>query len=203
TPYEELAHRINQGWDPQSVQLDGEMLGHLFMPHERIKIARCEFRLHGNLYHAYELQTHHGEDMIAAYDIHDANHVWILNQDEQLVCKATWNGNNIHGVPVSKMEQADFERTDRRIKLKERQLEMIKSEAQPNVVIPQPADRRDETGSGRPRQNRNPVIAANRGARHRRLQDPHRGQGKIPVVVPVGWLDRRRCGSFRARIQVL
>lgn len=135
TPHEELAHRINQGWDPKSVQLEGDMLGHLYMPHERIKITRCEFRLHGNLYHAYDLQTHHDEEMIAAYDIHDANHVWVLNQGEQLICKATWNGNNIHGVPTSKMEQADFERMDRRIKLKERQLDMIKSEAQQAVIV--------------------------------------------------------------------
>lgn len=133
TPFEELAHRINEGWDPKSAHLEEDMIEYLFMPHERITVKRCEFRLHGNLYHSYALQTHHGEEMIAAYDIHDANQVYVLNQDERMICTAQWNGNNIHGVPTSKMEQADFERIEGQRKLKLKQLDMIENNRQRTV----------------------------------------------------------------------
>lgn len=125
TPYEELAHRINEGWDPQSCQVDQNLLNYLFMPHQRIKVNRCEFRLHGNRYHSYALQTHHGEEMIAAYDIHNADKVWVLDKDERLICEALWNGNDLHGVPTTKLEQALYERIQGQKKLKMRQIDMI------------------------------------------------------------------------------
>ena len=135
TPNEELAHRISEGWDPKSVQVEGDMQGYLFMPRQEIKVDRCEFRMHGNRYHSYSLQTHHGETMIAAYDIHDANNVYVLNADEQLVCTAIWNGNNIHGRPMSKVETDSENRADRQVKLKSQQIEMIEASRRQVPVI--------------------------------------------------------------------
>jgi putative transposase len=127
SPNEEYAHRVNQGWDYTSAHVEQGLLDHLFMPHERIKINRCEFRLHGNLYHSYALQTRHGEDMIAAYDVHDANQVYVLDLDERLICTAKWNGNTIHGVPTTKIEQAEYERIEGQKRLKQRQIDLIES----------------------------------------------------------------------------
>lgn len=127
SPNEELMHRIQCGWDPQDAMVDQELLDHLFMPHQNVKINRREFRLHGNRYHAYELETYHGKDMIAAYDIHNANEVYVLDLNERLICTAQWNGNDIHGVPTTKLEQADYERVENQKKLKQRQIDMIDS----------------------------------------------------------------------------
>ena len=109
---------------------------YMFMPHERIKINRCEFRLHGNRYHSYELHNRHGEELIAAYDVHDANVVYVLDSDETLITTAVWNGNSLHGVPTSKKEQALFDRENRRSKNAQRKVDMIKKEdSKPTLVM--------------------------------------------------------------------
>lgn len=138
TPLEELAHRIAEGWDPKSVQLKEDMLDHLFMPQERINIYRREFTLHGNRYHAYELETHHEEEMIAAFDIHDANHVWVTTLDGRLICQATWNGNRIYGIPKSKVDQESDKRIDGQLKRKQRDIDMIEASKRKAVVVEHP-----------------------------------------------------------------
>lgn len=140
SPNEEYAYRVNCGWDHTSPHVDQTLLDHLFMPCERVKINRREFRLHGNLYHSYSLDPHHGEEMIAAYDIHNANEVYVLNLDERLICTAQWNGNSIHGVPKTKLEQADYDRIEGQIKLKQRQIDMIESNRQTAPIIEHPPE---------------------------------------------------------------
>jgi putative transposase len=140
SPNEEYYYRIEQGWDPQDAMADQELLDHLFMPHQRIKINRCEFRLHGNRYHSHALHTHHGEQMVAAYDIHNADEVMVLNLDGRLICTAKWNGNDIHGVPTTKLEQADYERVQGQLKLNQQKRDMIEA----NTYSGSPAEEQPE-----------------------------------------------------------
>lgn len=133
SPFEALAEHIARGWQP--VAPPPEFLPHLFMPHEVIDVKRCEFTLHTNRYHAYELHNHHDRQMIAAYDIHNPETVWVLDLNERPVCQAKWNGNRVHARPVSVVEKAIMDRADRQTKNLENKLEMRRREAEIEVEI--------------------------------------------------------------------
>jgi putative transposase len=128
TPFEAWAQAVADGWQPTIYE--GDMLVHLRMPHERITVRREKFTLHGNQYHAYELCQWHGEEMIAAYDIHDASKVWVLDLEERPICVAKWEGNKVHARPVAQVEKAIMDRENRRGTNLERKLEMVRNEAQ-------------------------------------------------------------------------
>ncbi len=133
TPAEALAARITAGWRPV---MPGEgLLDHLFMPHEPVNVRREEILLFGNRYHAYELKHHHGEEMIAAYDRDDPQHIWVMDKEDKLICKATWNGNSRALRPVSVREQADEKRAKTQIKNKQKQIDMITAETKGALVI--------------------------------------------------------------------
>jgi putative transposase len=142
TPLECLASRIKQGWQP--VTYPENMLPHLFMPHERITVDRRLFTLHGNKYHAYELHHCHQEQLIAAYDIHDARQVWVLDLDERPICKAIWNGHKKEAQPVSVKQQAIRDREDRRLKNLENKALMIRGEAEQPLTIELTPERQAE-----------------------------------------------------------
>jgi putative transposase len=133
TPFEAYAQAVADGWKP--VVYDGDMMEHLMMPHERIKIFREKFSLFGNSYHAYELCQWHGQEMIAAYDIHDANKVWVLDLEERPICMAKWKGNKRDAQPVSKVQKALMDRENRRGSNLERKLEMVRAEANPAIEV--------------------------------------------------------------------
>jgi putative transposase len=133
TPFECLAMHMAKGWQPTVMGED--LLEYVFMPHVKIHVMRNEFTLLGNRYHSYELHQWHDRDMIAAYDIHDAKHVHVLNMDEQLITIATWNGNRIEGRPVSQKEQAIQKRADGQIKLHQRYIDQRQAETRQAVVI--------------------------------------------------------------------
>ncbi|GFO67918.1 transposase [Geomonas limicola] len=132
TPFEAWAQAVSDGWKP--TVYEGDMLEHLFMPHERITVKRERFTLHGNTYHAYELCRWHGQEMIAAYDIHNAENVWVLDLEERPICVAKWNGNKRHAQPVSVVEKAIMDRENRRGSNLERKLEMVRAEAQRDTI---------------------------------------------------------------------
>ena len=126
TPFESLAERCAQGWQP--VAMPPQMLPYLFMPHEQIKVRREKFTLRGNTYHAFELCNYHGrDDLIAAYDIHNAEQVWVMDGEERYICAATWNGNRVHARPAPQVEQAMMDREQNL----ENKLEMVRGEADP------------------------------------------------------------------------
>lgn len=133
TPFEAWAKRVNEGWQPTIYE--GDLLGYLFMPHERITVRREKFTLHGNSYHAYELSRWHGQDMIAAYDIHDASKVWVMDLEERPICEAKWNGNRVHAHPLPAVQKAVMERENRQRTNLERKLEMVQAAARPAVEV--------------------------------------------------------------------
>jgi putative transposase len=132
TPFEAWAQAVADGFKP--VVYEGDMLEHLMMPHERITVRREKFNLLGNSYHAYELCQWHEQEMIAAYDIHDATKVWVLDLEERPICMATWKGNKVHARPVAQKEKAEMDRENRRGSNLERKLEMVRREAQRGAI---------------------------------------------------------------------
>jgi putative transposase len=132
TPAEAWVEALTDGWKP--TVYEGDMLEHLFMPHERVTVRREKFTLHGNSYHAYELSHYHGQEVIVAYDIHDAGKVWVLDLEERPICTAKFQGNKRSAQPVSVVEKAIAEREARRAGNLERKLEMVRREADRNTV---------------------------------------------------------------------
>jgi len=132
TPFEAWAQAVADGWKP--TLYDGDMLEHLFMPHERVTVKREKFTLHTNTYHAYELSQWHNQEVIVAYDIHDAGKVWVLDLDERPICTAKFQGNKRSAQPLSVVEKAVADREARRAGNLERKLEMVRREADRNTI---------------------------------------------------------------------
>ncbi|MDG4870075.1 Mu transposase C-terminal domain-containing protein, partial [Guyparkeria sp. 1SP6A2] len=63
----------------------------LFMPQKMCTVERERVRLHRNYYYSTALQEYNGERMRVAYDIHDADFVWIYDDVGRFVAKAEWN----------------------------------------------------------------------------------------------------------------
>lgn len=132
-PLEMWSKFLAEGWTPEvpePAELDS-----LFRPHVTVTTRRGEVRLFGNIYYAAELVHYGGETVIVAYDIHDANQVWVKDLDERLIAVARWNANKKAFFPVSRVEQAREDRKNRRKKTLERHLDEIEAEAQAPVLV--------------------------------------------------------------------
>ena len=82
----------------------------LFRPQEIRTVSRGEISLFSNVYFSRELEEWHGEQVRVAYDVHNAQWVWIYNVDGVFVCKAEWYGNSKAFFAQSVIEQAIDER---------------------------------------------------------------------------------------------
>ena len=128
TPFEAWAQAVADGWKP--TLYEGDMLEHLFMPHERVTVRRERFTMHTNTYHAYELSQWHNQEVIVAYDIHDASKVWVLDLDERPICTAKFQGNKRSAQPIAVVQQAIDNREKRRADNAQKKLDMIRAEAE-------------------------------------------------------------------------
>jgi putative transposase len=126
-PLEKWSEFLGKGWTaevPAPAELDA-----LFRPHVTVITRRGEVRLWGNLYYSADLVHYNGETVVVAYDIHDANRVWVKDADERLICIANWNANKKAFFPVTAVEKAREDRKGRRKKLLLGHLEEVEAEA--------------------------------------------------------------------------
>lgn len=132
-PLEMWSKFLAEGWTPEvpePAELDA-----LFRPHVTVTTRRGEVRVFGNLYYSGDLVHYNGETVIVAYDIHDANQVWVKDQEERLICIARWNANKKAFYPVPVVEQAREDRKNRRRKLLLGHLEEVEAEAAVSVEL--------------------------------------------------------------------
>ncbi|MFZ2269081.1 MAG: Mu transposase C-terminal domain-containing protein [Azonexus sp.] len=102
-----------KGWAPHTL---GETeLATLFRPRVTRTLARAEIRLFNNIYFARELEEFHGLEAHIAYDIHNADTIWVYAPDGRLICEAQVNGNSKHYFPVPVIEQAKQKRAQGRL----------------------------------------------------------------------------------------
>ncbi len=132
-PLEMWSKWLAEGWQPEIPE--PFELESLFRPHVTVITRRGEVRLFGNIYYAPELVHYGGQNVIVAYDIHDANNVWVKDREERLICIARWNANKKAFYPVPAVEHAREERKNRRLKTLERHLDEIQAEATPQQRI--------------------------------------------------------------------
>ena len=114
TPNELWALKESQGADIQTVD-EAESL-YLFMPQEVRVVQRGQVTLRRNVYYSAALQEYNGDRLRVAFDMHNAERVWLFDDDGRYVCHADWNGNRIDYMPVSMIEQAKEKRVAGQIK---------------------------------------------------------------------------------------
>jgi len=104
TPDEAWQKGIDDG--AQLVRIGEEDARDLFRPQREVKAVRGELRLFGNQYFAQELTEYHGDIVRVAYDIHNANTVWVYDNAGRYVCSAGFEANKRAYFPETFVEQA-------------------------------------------------------------------------------------------------
>lgn len=92
-------------------------------------------RLFNNYYHNNKLLAVDGEEVAVSFDIHDAEKVVVRHKDGTFICEAIWNGNKRAAFPEAFLERARKERHQRRMKLKQEQIDEINAELNPVISI--------------------------------------------------------------------
>jgi len=109
-------------------ELKAEESASLFRPRETRKVIRGEVNLFGNRYASSALADYHDQDMHIGYDVHDAQWVWIYDENGEFVAKAEFQGNDKHYFPKPVIEQARDRRAKGRLMRAEKQIEEIVAE---------------------------------------------------------------------------
>lgn len=146
-------------WDEKSrgVELffpDADELDDLARPYVVRKTRRALVSWQENSYFALELEAFDGQDVIVAYDIHDASRVWVraieMHDDERvpgrLICVAVFEGHKTRYVPLS-AERAAMEkrvkgrkaRLDKKISVVAEELRPLLEAAPLSAAMPHPA----------------------------------------------------------------
>jgi len=136
-PDEAWARAMAEGWQPDAISAADAV--DLFRPAETRKVNRGIVQIIGNEYFAAELERLHGEEVIVAYDIHDAGKVWVRLLDGRFVCEAIFEGNKRSYLPVSFVEQAHAKRVAGRLARNDARRDDILDELRPVALIEQPA----------------------------------------------------------------
>lgn len=107
----------------------------MFRPQVLRVAQRGWVSLFNNDYFSQRLLDVDGEKVVVAFDIHDANSVIIRKQDGTYLCDAVWNGNKRAAFAETFVDKARKERHQRRMKLKQEQVDEIRAEANPVITI--------------------------------------------------------------------
>lgn len=132
TPNEQWALKIEQG--AKLVLLEEDEKHHLFMPQEMRVVQRGQVFLHNNRYFSQSLEEFNGDTVRVAYDIHDAEHVWIYNDVGYFICRADWNANSVDYMPKALIEQKKEARIDAQVKRKQIQIADIEAARATTVI---------------------------------------------------------------------
>lgn len=116
-------------------RLDAREADDLFRPHERRKVARGQVSIFSNTYFSSDLVQYHEQEVLVAYDIHDAQKVWVRDLDHRLIAVAEFEANRRDYFPQSAVEAAREKRAKGRVARIERQLAEIEAERAP-VALP-------------------------------------------------------------------
>jgi putative transposase len=128
SPAEYWQHRAESLEGYEAIVIDADVAETLYRPRVERKVLRGEVNLFGNKYFAQCLDVMHAETVHVAYDVHDAQAVWIYGEEGEFICKAEFNGNAKEYFAKSVIEMARDKRADGRMKRAEAALEEITAE---------------------------------------------------------------------------
>ncbi|MBF0803313.1 MULTISPECIES: Mu transposase C-terminal domain-containing protein [unclassified Neisseria] len=114
TPNEMWALGVAKHGEPLRVTAEDE--GWLFRPQEMRSVSRGQVSILNNTYFSGVLEEFHGQRVRVAYDVTDAQWVWVYDDVGRLICKAEWNGNSTDYMPKSFIEQSAENRADQALK---------------------------------------------------------------------------------------
>ncbi|MBI1386650.1 MAG: DDE-type integrase/transposase/recombinase [Rhizobiales bacterium] len=149
TPNERWQEFVASGWSP--ITLDPQEALTLFRPQVSRKVVRGEVRVWGNRYFSMELERLdlHGEDVLVAYDIHDASKVWVHDREGRYLCAAELDANVVAYFPKAVIEQARERRVAAQLDRLDRKRDAIEAQLGPQplrlaaesgeTVLPAPA----------------------------------------------------------------
>lgn len=126
TPDEALEQFKAKGWEP--VMLTEGEAQRVFRPRIERTVRRGEIQLFNNRYFSALLEEFHEEVVHVAYDIHDAQKVWVHHPDGRFICTAEFGANERHYFPMSFVERAREKRADARLKRIDVRLDEIEAE---------------------------------------------------------------------------
>lgn len=135
SPLEYWQHKAATLEGFQAVTISAEEAEMLFKPRVERKVLRGEVNLFGNKYFSQALAVMHDEIVHVAYDIHDADNVWIYAEAGEFVCKAQWMGNAAKYQPTSVVEMARDKRADGRLKRAGAAIDEIEAERNGGNVL--------------------------------------------------------------------
>lgn len=128
SPAEYWCHRAATLDGYQAVTISDDDAEMLFKPRVERKVLRGEVAFAGNKYFAKALDVMHDESVQVAYDIHDAQFVWIYDMDGRYVCKAEFGGNAKGYFPTPVIKLAREKRATGRLKRAEAAIDEIMAE---------------------------------------------------------------------------
>ncbi len=138
TPAEVWDKAVADGWTPDPIP--AEEARTLFRPAVRRTVNRGLIQWIGNEYFAPELEYLHGEEVMVAYDLHDAGSVAVSLLDGRYVCEAKWNAHRRAYVPVSFAQKCERQRVAGKLARLENHRQVALAELRPGAIEHQPAE---------------------------------------------------------------
>lgn len=131
--YTPAEYRNQQLQQVELFRLSEIELRDMFMPQVRRIAQRGWLSVFNNEYFAEDLINVDGDEVLVAFDIHNADRVIVRKQDGTFICDAIFNGNKRAAFPVAMVEKARIDRAKRRISLVEKKAEEIRAELNPVI----------------------------------------------------------------------
>ncbi|MBN3068183.1 transposase [Pectobacterium brasiliense] len=117
--------------DAEIDRLSEAELREMFRPQVKRIAQRGWLSIFNNQYFAEELIQVDGDEVLVAFDIHDATSVTVRRLDGSLVCTAIVNGNTRAAFPVHYIDKVRKDRHSRRMALNNKKAEEINAELNP------------------------------------------------------------------------
>ena len=104
-----------QVWDENIERVPPVEGDFVMLPRETVNIRRGRFRLHQRDYSADFLHQFNGQELVAAYDLHDDSYTKLYKLNGEFLMFANLKTKS-HAVPTSRIEQAESKRRTGRLK---------------------------------------------------------------------------------------
>ena len=104
-----------QVWDENIERVPPVEGDFVMLPRETVNIRRGRFRLHQRDYSADFLHQFNGQELVAAYDLHDDSYTKLYKLNGEFLMFANLKTKS-HAVPTSRIEQAESKRLTGRLK---------------------------------------------------------------------------------------
>ena len=116
SPHPEIEDKTRQQvWDEGLVRIDTGITDYGYLPRAKVNVRRGRVVLHKRTYAADMLHQYNGQELLAAYDMHDDKHIKLQTLDGVFIMLATLKSKT-HAIPTDRIEEAKVKRLHGRLK---------------------------------------------------------------------------------------